>query len=1056
MFLKINKTKSTLMKLRHRIRHSKLCLIMISLVLVTSVWAQNKTVTGIVTDVQGETLLGVTVAVEGTTIGSITDIEGSYTLQVPENAKTLRFSFMGMETVTVAIGTQKVINAQLKSTSLGMEELVVVGYGTQKKVTITGALSTIKSEDIMASPSASAANSLAGKMTGLTSIQSSGQPGADDPELLVRGMSTLNNSSPLIMVDGVERAFSQLDPNEIDDITILKDASATAVYGIRGANGVILVTTKRGMKGKPQISISTSFGVQSPVRVPEFADSYTYAKTYRDAEIMDGTDPAKTTFSEEALKAFETNSDPILYPNTDWMDYMLKDYSTMSTTNFNIGGGTDRVRYFASFGILNQDGMLKEFNSGTNENFSFNRYNYRTNLDIDVTKKTVLKFTMGGRTIVRNEPATGNINEMWRMLYRYSIPWTSPGVVDGKYIQDNGEYITLDSQDPLTMYYGQGFRNVNQTTLNIDVNLTQDLSAITKGLNFSLKTSYNSNYTQTKTRTANPNIYTAYYKRDYDPSLGSDDKTLVFPLIQRKVIPKYSEGYDKGRNWYLESALNYNRKFGDHEVSGLLLYNQRSYYYPKGNFSDIPARYIGSAARVTYNYKTKYLAEVNVGYNGSENFHEDRRYGLFPAFSLGWVISEENFIKNNIPFIQYMKLRTSWGLVGNDKMGNNRFLYLPNGYSAGGGYNFGVDVSSYQPGFIESKIGNPFVTWETATKQNYGIDLTVLEKRLAINLDYFKDHRENILAVQNTIGLVTGLEPWLLPQANIAVVDNKGYEASIKWNSKINDFNYWASLNYSHNENTIVFMDEIKQNEPYMAQTGGLIGQPFGRIGEGFYTDEYFDITIDNAGKKTYLLKNQYAKPTADVMPGDAIYKDINKDGFIDDNDVTAIGYPRYPLTTVGLTMGFKYKGFDLSMNWVGATHTSRSISGSLRVPYGETGQFSLLQHHVNEQWTPETAETATQPRITFSNHAHNRGTESTIWVRDASYIRLKNVDFGYSFSGKNLQKFGAKSLRIYINGYNLLLIDKMDGLVDPETKTGNQPTYPVMKIYNIGAKVNF
>lgn len=1037
------------MKQRYNICHRKLCLIIASLLIATCTWAQTTTVSGIVTDTQGEALLGVTVSVEGTTKGTISNIDGAYSLEITSSAKNIKFSFIGMETVILPIGDKKVISPQMTSTSIGMDELVVVGYGTQKKVTITGAVSSMNTDEILASPNASPTNALAGKITGLTSIQSSGQPGADEAQLFVRGVGTLEqgNASPLIMVDGVERSFSQLDANEIADITVLKDASATAVYGIRGANGVILVTTRRGEKGKARIGVSTSFGLQTPIRLPEFTDSYTYASTHRNAQLMDGVLPNKTAFSEDQIEAFRTNSDPILYPSTDWMDYVMKDYSAMNKTNVNISGGTDKVKYFVSFGYLSQDGMLEEFKSETGENFKYKRYNYRSNIDLQVTNSTKLAFTLGGQTQARNEPAYGSIPELWRMMYRYAVPWTSPGIVDGKYIQDNSEYI-MEANDPLSTYYGLGYKNRVNTVLNFDLTLKQDLSKITKGLHFRVKTSYNTNSVQTKTRSAQPDVYTYYYARDYDTSLPEEDMSLVEHKIQRKTVPKYSEGYDKGRNWYFETALTYDRKFGDHEVGGLLLYNQRNKYYVGGGYNEIPRGYIGSAARVTYNYKTKYLLEGNIGYNGSENFHPDRRYGFFPAVSAGWVLSEESFIKTNASFIEYMKLRVSYGLVGNDLQGNNRFLYLPDNYVGGAHYNFGTDVPGNQWGYIESKLGNPYVSWETAVKQNYGMDLHLLKNRLHITTDYFFEDRKDILTTRNTTASIIGLDYKLLPAENIGKVHNEGFEISVRWSDKVNDLKYWISPNLTHNRNEVVYKDEIKQNEAYMQRTGQSVGQPFGYSYERLYASTDFN---DDGS-----LIDGMAKPIAAVQPGDAKYQDLNNNGIIDTDDVKPIGYPSYPFTTVGINAGIKYKGFDFSMQWVGATHTSRVLAESLKSPFGETFSFSLLQHHVNESWTPETAATATQPRITSTNQKHNRNFNSELWTVDASYIRLKNAEIGYSFTGASLARIGAKSLRVYLNGYNLLTFDHMEGLVDPESNTSSRPTYPVMRIVNLGAKINF
>lgn len=854
------------------------------------------------------------------------------------------------------------------------------------------------------------------------------------------------------MVDGVERDFTQLDSEEIADITVLKDASATAVYGIRGANGVILVTTKRGKVGDAKISASYSYGLQTPVRLPDFADSYTYAKVYNQAQISDGTPEDEVKFKPEIVEAFRTGSNPILYPNVDWMDYIIRSASPQSKANVNISGGTEGVRYFVSLSYLNQDGMFKTFGSGTGENFNYQRFNYRSNIDIDVTKTTQLSFTLGGRSEIRQEPEVAETqDQLFRFLYR-AVPYSSPGIVDGRYIQDNEEYIPGETVDALSRYYGRGsFSNV-RTVYNFDLAFKQNLDVITEGLKFGVKVSYNRDAAQTKTRQASPDVYTAYYLRDFDDTLPADDETLVYPQTSRGGNVGYDEDYGKERSWYFEGSINYNRRFGDHEVSGLLLYNQRSNYYPGGSYNYLPSGYVGSAARFTYNYQRKYMAEVNLGYNGSENFARDRRYGFFPAFSLGWVVSEEGFMKDN-GIIDYLKLRGSYGKVGSDRQGNNRFLYLPDGYeraferSNGRGfdsYNFGVDVPSNQPGYIETKLGNPLVTWETATKQNYGIDLKLLDSKLSFNFDYFIDKRTDILTTRNTVPEIVAAT---LPAVNIGEVDNSGYEINVKWEDKIGDFNYWINPNVSYSKNEIIYMDEVPQNYDYQYRTGQVVGQPFGYVFEGFFSEDDFDMDGN--------LIDTFPEYSTVVQPGDAIYEDINKDDVIDTQDQRAIGFPEYPQYTFGLNAGFKYKNFDFRMSWAGAQNTSR-ILGELRQPFGETGDATLLKYFADRSWTPETAETATLPRMTFNNRANNFSNVSELYQLDASYIRLKTLEIGYIIKSPFVKSLGINNARIYANGYNLLTFDKMDGLMDPESATGNRPTHPAMKIYNVGVKLNF
>ncbi len=981
--------------------------------------------------------------------GAMTDFDGKFSLQAPKTA-TLVISYLGYAKQEILVknipnSSLKDLKIQLESEVSELEEIVLVGYGEQKKVTVTGSISSVGTEELSSSPSASVTNALAGKVTGLNSIQFSGQPGDDVAQLFIRGVGTLSsgNSAPLFMVDGVERDFSQLDSEEIADITILKDASATAVYGIRGANGVILVTTKRGKQGPAKITASYSYGLQTPIRLPEFADSYTYATVHRQAQLSDGIPEDALKFSPEIVEAFRTGSNPILYPNTDWLDYVVRSTSPQQRANFNVSGGSDRVKYFVSLSYLNQEGMFKTFNTGTGENFIYKRFNYRSNIDIDVTNTTQLSFTLGGRSESRQEPLVAETqDQLFRFLYR-GLPYASPGIVDGRYIVDNEQYIPGESADALRAYYGRGSFNNVRTVYNFDVGLNQNLDAITKGLKFGIKGSYNRDAEQTKTRQASPDIYTAYFRRDFDDTLPADDQSLVFPQLNRGGNVGYGESYGRERSWYFESTINYNRRFGDHEVSGLLLYNQRSNYYPGGSFNYLPTGYVGSAARVTYNYKRRYLLEVNLGYNGSENFARDLRYGFFPAISMGWTVSDENFLKNS-EVVSFLKLRASYGEVGSDRLGDNRFLYLPDGYARGGGYSFGINVASNQPGYLETQLGNPLITWETAVKQNYGIDMKLFDNKLTINADYFIENREDILTTRNTVPDIVAAT---LPAVNIGIVDNSGYELNLRWEDKIGDFNYWINPNVSYAKNEVVFADEIPKNEPYQVSTGRVVGQPFGFVYEGLFSEDDFN---DDGS-----LKDTFPSYAAVVQPGDAIYRDLNGDGVLDAEDQRAIGFPEYPQYTFGLNLGFTYKNFDLRMSWVGAENVSR-ILGELRQPFGETGNANLLTFFSDRAWTPETSQTAILPRITFDNSANNFNNVSRLNQFDASYIRLKTLEMGLNLKSPFITSLGIKNARIYTNGFNLLTFDKLNGLFDPESRTGNRPSYPTMRIYNIGVKLNF
>jgi len=994
----------------------KLGLVFAAILMVITTWAQQR-ITGTVIDETGEPLPGVAILVQGAATGTVTNMDGNFSLSAPADG-TLLFSFVGMKKVSEPVNGRTIINVTMQPDAIGLEEVVAIGYGTQKKVTITGAVSSVGSDELVQSPSASIGNSLAGRVTGLSSIQYSGQPGADAPELFIRGVGSLttDRSSPLMLVDGVERSFDQLDADEIESVSVLKDASATAVFGVRGANGVIIVTTKRGTQGPVSITASASFGVQVPTRLLDFTDSYTYAVRYNEAMANDGGNPF---FSEKAIEAFRTNSDPIIYPNTDWLTYMMKPYAPESKQNVNISGGTQRVKYFVSLGNTYQGGMFETFSEGKETNFSYNRFNYRSNLDIDVTKTTKVSLTFGGRVGIKNEP--NGQNELFRTLY-WAVPYSGPGIVDGKWIKTGTTYIPgTDKKEGLTPFYGLGYINQTQNTLNLDIGLLQKLDMITKGLSFRIKGSYNTFYSQTKTRASSIAYYQPYYIYDVDPTYPTTDNTIVYKKQGTDGTLSYGESFGKDRDWYAEAGFNYDRAFGVHHFTGLILYNQSKYFYPN-QYSDIPAGLVGLVGRVTYDYSSRYLLDLNMGYNGSENFAPDQRFGFFPAASVGWILTEESFMKG-VGFFEYVKFRGSYGVVGNDKLGS----YNP----SNGGYNFGTDNPVNQIAATEGKVGNPYVSWEKAYKQNYGADFKFFQAKLGLNFDYFIENREDILWSRST---VPGFVAYNLPAVNLGKTKNQGYEIAANWRETVKDFTYWVNFNLSYAKNKIVFQDEIPQNESYLYRTGKSVGQPFGYVTDGFYGVN--DVLPDG------------------VKPGDLKYKDLNNDGKVDTDDQMAIGYPVYPEYTMGTTIGMKWKNIDLTMLWVGATHTSRMLGDIYKTAFGETGNRSLLQYMADGRWTPENAATATYPRMSLAGATYN-AKASDFWLKDASYLRLKNIELGYNIKAKSLRSIGIDNLRAYLNGYNIITFDKLK-IADPESKTATDSQYPIVKIYNIGLKVDF
>lgn len=1004
-------------------------------------------VSGTVMDSSGP-VIGATVAVKGTTNGVITDADGKFKLKVPVGS-TIKVSYIGYSDKEIVFKGGANLTVTLQEDVQQLEEVQVIAYGSQKKVTVTGAVSSIGTDEILKSPVSSMSNALAGKITGLASVQSSGQPGADNATLYIRGVGSLSVSlsSPLVLVDGVERSFNQLDPNEVEDVTVLKDASATAVFGVRGANGVILVTTKRGSKGKAKVNFTTTYAWQMPSRVPEFANSYEYATAYNNAQLHDGVAEENLAFSADIVEKFRTGSDPIVYPSTNWTDMLIENSALQTQHNFNISGGSDRVKYFASLGVFTQEGLFKTFESnGNDKGFKYNRYNYRINMDVDVTKTTTLQINLGGYLNNKREPNYNNgtytsTTYLFRDIYT-AVPFGGVGEIDGKWVLSDQDLFSVGNYyDGLNVYYGKGYNTSQNNTMQFDMKLEQKLDFITKGLKLHIKGAYNSGVTVTKRFAGQANKYEAFY---------DSDGNLQYRKLQDYQKLGYSDGNSQSRNWYLEAALNYKRDFGNHHVSALAMYNQtmKYYYSSSGDYASIPRAYVGLVGRVTYDYKTRYLLDFSVGYNGSENFAEGQRFGLFPAGSLGWIISEESWFKPIKKVVNYMKIRGSYGIVGNDLVSDgSRFLYLPDKYViSSGSYSFGTSTTTKVAGAGESKKGNPNVTWETSAKQNYGFDAKFLKDRLSVNFDYFIEHRKDILKSRTVLPTYLAVS---LPIANIGKVDNKGYEIQVKWDEKINDFRYYVGGHVSYAKNKIVFIDEIKYPYEWMQTEGKPVGQQFGYVFDGYFTEE------EAANYSSLVSQGVIADQGTGYVPlaGDVKYKDLNGDGQIDDKDRKDIGYPTYPLYSVGINMGFSWKGFDFSMTWQGAFKTSRLLSSMYRTPFGESNNSSLMKYMIDDAWTPEKGDDAKAPALSFKSKSHNY-LDSDLWLRNASYMRLKNIEIGYSFPSDLMKRAHLGSLRIFMSGYNLLTFDKLK-VSDPEANPSGS-AYPLIKVINCGLKVGF
>ena len=1036
----------------------------------------------VVDDRTSEPLVGATVKVKGSTIGTITDIDGNFALDIPDNISPIVFevSYMGYASKEAAPAKTTGFTIRLAEDSQTLEEVQIIAYGKQSKMSVTAAISSIDTKELLKSPSGSVANALSGAVTGLSSIQPSGQPGAENPSIYIRGTGSLSDelSKPLILVDGVERSFFQMDSHEIESITVLKDAASTAVFGVRGANGVVLVTTRRGVSGKPVISLNSSFGLTQALRNLKGMDSYTYATLYNEAQLSDNPSLTESQlgFSPFVIDMFRTNEDPIMFPNVDWNDYLFKNLAWQTQHNLTLSGGGERFRYFVSLGYLLQDGMLKQLGESYDPNYQYKRFNYRSNVDIDITKSTLLKVNIGGHVGAKREPRT---DELWRKVL-WSTPFSSPGIVDGKLISNiySNRYISIGERScPLDYYYNYGYNVDTDNVLNLDLALEQKLDFITPGLSMNIKGAYNTNYNVKASRTPSgaDSMCTPIYLGSIETP-GMDfwdprfDRTIVYQTDGVSGLHEqmsYGEEVGRGRNWYGEFSLNYSRSFGDHDVSALFLYNQSKKYYPETKidgkvfYMDIPTAYVGYVGRMTYAYKKRYMVDLNAGYNGSENFAPDKRFGFFPAVSAGWILSEEKFMKKQ-KVIDFLKLRASYGIVGNDKMENARFLYMAGAWSGyntvakgQGSWQFGKDGGTgLLPDAKENTMGNPDVTWEKVAKQNYGIDLKMFDSRLSLTADVFFEKRKDILSTRNTLPAITDIN---LPKINLGKVNNHGYELSLGWNDRAGKVDYWLKANVSYAKNKIIYMDEVVPNEPYMAETGRSTGLTYGYIFDRFLQKDDFDadgnLKKDENGRQ---ILPQMALGTP--RPGDALFKDLNGDGVINGDDKTRFGYAERPDYVFGLLGGLKWKNFEFSMQWTAAMNASRILDGEYRNAFGSTNSRMLLKFLADGRWTEENPNSRF-PRLTFMNKSHYLQT-SDLWLMNGSYLRLKTAEISYTLPQKDfLKKVGIESVRFYCNGYNLLTLfsDLNDIDIDPEGVTdGGNNNYPNIRIYNFGVNISF
>ena len=984
----------------------------------------QKLVKGTVTDTAGITLAGVTIQLKSQReIGTSTDLDGSFSLAVPDNA-VLVFTYIGFKTIEIPVDGRDLVNVVLEEEDSELEQVVVLGFGqTQKKIAQTGSTASISNKELMQSPVSNITNALAGRLPGLIAVQRSGEPGRDKSDLYIRGIATLNSTAPLVTIDGVQKDYSAittLDPNEIENITILKDASATALYGVKGANGVVIVTTKRGKLGKPVINFRTQSALQTPTRMPKFLGSYDFATLYNEAYLNDNPNGTQLPYSDEALEAYRTGSDPLKYPDVDWIDEVLKN-SLSSQTNFSLSGGGKVARYFVNMGYMYQDGLYKtEREELYNPKFELKRYNFRSNVDIDFDKDFTVGLNLYGSIEDRNYPQVSAGNMFGSLLSR--IP---PNAFPVRYPTGFWGIHATGYGNPLARINDSGFTQEFNSSLSGMATATRKMDFITKGLSVKATFSFDGYFKNNFSRVMNVR------KAVYNGVGDYDDPTNYTYRDQDIPLGAPSSTFNQNRDTWVDMSVNYENTFDKHSFTGLLLVNRQQ----QVRGGSIPYVSQGIVGRVAYSYDDTYFAEFNAGYNGTDNFAKENRYGFFPAVSAGWVAVR------NKPVIQLLKFRGSFGLTGNDQLTvtNRRWLFIEE-FQTGSGYSFGEQLSNI-PGITEGPLANPLITWETAQRSNAGIELTLFGSNLLnITADVFHERRKDMLVLPQSIPYMSGIPTNDLPPANFGKTENKGFEIEVSHRRALGEFTYFVNANTSFARNKILEMDEENQAYPNLFRTGHPIGQEFGLIAIDFFKDES---DIINSREQTF----------GRVIPGDLKYYDVNGDGIINNNDATAIGRSPIPEIMYGLSGGFNYRNFDFSFLFQGAGNFT--YVRELETAYEFYNGGKVMESHFG-RWTPETASTATYP-VLHSDFNDNNHRKSSFFVREADYLRLKNLEAGYTFRNLKISKtHGISSFRLYANGMNLFTIDSTEGDFDPESPSGRYWTYPQVKVFNIGFSANF
>ena len=1022
---------------------------------------QNKRkISGRVTDIKGEPLIGVNVTVDGDANGSITNMDGLYEIFVTKKSVVLKFTYIGFKTSEIRTNAStNIYDVTLEEQVNELEETVIVGYGTQRKISNIGAQSSMKMEDIK-TPSASLTTTLAGRLAGVVAVQRTGEPGKDAADIWIRGISTPNTSSPLVLVDGVERSFNDIDPEDIESLTTLKDASATAVYGVRGANGVILIKTKPGKVGKPTVSADYYESFTRFTKMVDLADGITYMNAANEAMRNDGI---ATKYTEDQIRNTIAGKDPYLYPNVDWLKEIFNDWGHNRRVNVNVRGGSEKVAYYASVSYFNETGMtVTDKNIDTYDSkMKYSRYNFTTNLNIDVTPTTKVEIGAQGYLGEGNYPAISSADLYNAAMSISPVEYPKMFFVNGEAFVP-GTSTNNNFNNPYSQATRRGYDNLTKNQIYSNLRVTQDLDMLTKGLKLTAMYAFD---VYNEIHVHQDRAESTYNFLDTSVPYDMNGQPILQRIYEGSNVLSYKQETSGNKKTYLEASLNYDRTFNDdHRVSALFLFNQQSkLLYPKGTLEDaIPYRMMGIAGRATYSWKDRYFAEFNIGYNGAENFSPKHRFGTFPAFGVGWVVSNEKFWQPLSKAVSFLKIRYTDGKVGNSEVSDRRFMYVDQMKENGDyGYKFGPNGTKWS-GYETVNMAVDLI-WEESRKQDLGIDLKLFNDDLSIVFDLFKERRENILlkrehSIPSFLGYNTSA-----PYGNIGIIENKGFDGTIEYNKRINkDWVIALRGNVTFNKDKWIQGELPEQKYEWMNQYGHNINGVKGYVAEGLFTQTEIDDmarweSLSDANKA--ITPKPFASQFGTVKAGDIKYKDLNNDGQIDAYDQTYISRGDVPTTVYGFGFTVGWKDLSVGMMFQGVAGAERVLNGSSVNPFNGGGGSGNLYSNIGDRWTEENPDqNAFYPRLSYGSETTsniNNFQKSTWWVRNMNFLRLKTLQISYNLPKPWVNKVHLKNAAVYVMGTNLFTLSRFK-LWDPELNTDNGASYPNTTSYSVGINFTF